>query len=262
MDGDLTEPATGSAYLRRVLTFWGLLVAVLLVVLMTALSEPFEPDGFGPGQDARAYWAAPLARPYEPGSVGHESAYLYSPAFLVAMSPLRALPWPHLRGALDGHPAGGALLADRTASLPAPRGAGHAGDLGRQHHHPPGGRHRRRAAAPGRLGLPAAHQGDARPRHPVVRGAPRMVPVPGGAGSDGGRHRRHGRHHAGPLGRLVRAAHAAAPARAPSPAPSPSRCSCACRWRPWSSSTPPERARPGCYRSASCWPCPSSGGAA
>ena len=29
-----------------------------------------------------------------PGSVGQESAYLYSPAFLVAMSPLRALPWP------------------------------------------------------------------------------------------------------------------------------------------------------------------------
>ena len=36
----------------------------------------------------------PLAQPYEPGSVGHESAYLYSPAFLVALSPLRALPWP------------------------------------------------------------------------------------------------------------------------------------------------------------------------
>ena len=94
MGSDLTEPATGSAYLRRVLTFWGLLVAILLVVLMTALSEPFEPDGFGPGQDARAYWAAPLADPYDPGSVGQESAYLYSPAFLVAISPLRALPWP------------------------------------------------------------------------------------------------------------------------------------------------------------------------
>ncbi len=94
MHGDLTEPGSRSAYLRRVLAFWGLLVAVLLVVLMTALAEPFEPDGFGPGQDARAYWAAPMDDPYEPASVGHESAYLYSPAFLVAMSPLRALPWP------------------------------------------------------------------------------------------------------------------------------------------------------------------------
>lgn len=83
-----------SAYLRRVLGVWGVLVAVLLVVLMGALAEPFEPDSFGPGHDARAYWAAPLDDPYEPGSVGQESAYLYSPAFLVALSPLRALPWP------------------------------------------------------------------------------------------------------------------------------------------------------------------------
>lgn len=83
-----------SAYLRRVLGVWGVLVAVLLVVLMTALAEPFEPDGFGPGHDARAYWTAPLDDPYVPGSVGQESAYLYSPAFLVALSPLRALPWP------------------------------------------------------------------------------------------------------------------------------------------------------------------------
>jgi hypothetical protein len=83
-----------SAYLRRVLGVWGLIVAVLLVIVMTALADPFDPDSFGPGQDARAYWAAPIDAPYEPGSVGHESAYLYSPAFLVAVSPLRVLPWP------------------------------------------------------------------------------------------------------------------------------------------------------------------------
>ena len=87
-----------SAYLRRVLGVWGVLVAVLLVFLMTTLAEPFEPDSFGPGHDARAYWAAPLDDPYEPGTVGHESAYLYSPAFLVALSPLRALPWPIFLG--------------------------------------------------------------------------------------------------------------------------------------------------------------------
>lgn len=61
---------------------------------MTLTAEPFDPDGLGPGQDARAYWAAPLAAPYEPGSVGHESAYLYSPAFLQVLAPLRALSWP------------------------------------------------------------------------------------------------------------------------------------------------------------------------
>jgi hypothetical protein len=87
-----------SGYLRRVLGVWGLVVAVLLVFLMTAMAEPFEPDSFGPGHDARAYWAAPLDDPYEPGSVGEESAYLYSPAFLVALSPLRALPWPIFLG--------------------------------------------------------------------------------------------------------------------------------------------------------------------
>jgi hypothetical protein len=94
MNTELTAPGTGSAYLRRVLAFWGLLIAVLIVVLMTALADPFEPESFGPGHDARAYWAAPLDDPYQPGSVGQESAYLYSPAFLVALSPLRALPWP------------------------------------------------------------------------------------------------------------------------------------------------------------------------
>jgi hypothetical protein len=72
----------------------GIALAILLVVVMTLTAEPFEPDGLGPGQDARAYWAAPMEDPYAPGSVGHESAYLYSPAFLLVLAPLRALPWP------------------------------------------------------------------------------------------------------------------------------------------------------------------------
>jgi hypothetical protein len=80
--------------IRRFVGVWGVLVAIGLVVLMVALAEPFEPDSFGPGHDARAYWSAPLQDPYEPGSVGKESAYLYSPAFLTVLSPLRALPWP------------------------------------------------------------------------------------------------------------------------------------------------------------------------
>ena len=80
--------------IRRFVGVWGVLVAIGLVVLMVALAEPFEPDSFGPGHDARAYWSAPLQDPYEPGSVGKESAYLYSPAFLAVLSPLRALPWP------------------------------------------------------------------------------------------------------------------------------------------------------------------------
>lgn len=78
---------------RRPLTVLGLAFAIGLVVLMGLTADPFEPDGFGPGQDARAYWAVPMDAPYVPGSVGKESAYLYSPAFLQAMTPLRVLSW-------------------------------------------------------------------------------------------------------------------------------------------------------------------------
>ena len=87
---------------RRIVAVWGVLAAIGLVVLMVALAAPFEPDSFGPGHDARAYWAAPLESPYEPGSVGKESAYLYSPAFLAVLSPLRALPWPLFLGLWTG----------------------------------------------------------------------------------------------------------------------------------------------------------------
>ena len=80
--------------LRRVLVASGVVLAVGLVVIMTLTAEPFEPDGFGPGQDARAYWAVPLNDPYAPGSVGQESAYLYSPAFLEVLAPIRLLSWP------------------------------------------------------------------------------------------------------------------------------------------------------------------------
>jgi hypothetical protein len=77
-----------------VLAATGVALAILLVVVMTLTADPFEPDAFGPGQDARAYWAAPMDAPYAPGSVGQESAYLYSPAFLQVLAPLRVLPWP------------------------------------------------------------------------------------------------------------------------------------------------------------------------
>jgi hypothetical protein len=72
----------------------GVVLAVVLLAAMGLTAEPFDPEGYGPGQDARAYWAVALDAPYVPGSVGHESAYLYSPAFLEAMVPLRALPFP------------------------------------------------------------------------------------------------------------------------------------------------------------------------
>lgn len=86
------------ARLRRMLVVAGIVLAVGLVVVMTVTADPFLPDSYGPGQDARAYWAVPIGAPYAPGSVGHESAYLYSPAFLELLTPIRVLPWPAFLG--------------------------------------------------------------------------------------------------------------------------------------------------------------------
>jgi hypothetical protein len=79
--------------IRRALGALGLVLAVGLLVVIAAGAEPFEPDSYRPGQDARAYWSVSMDNPYVPGSVGKESAYLYSPAFLQVLAPLRALPW-------------------------------------------------------------------------------------------------------------------------------------------------------------------------
>ncbi len=78
---------------RRFLTAAGLLLAAAVVVAVAGTADPFQPDGYGPGQDARAYWIASGDDPYAPKSVGRESAYLYSPAYLHLMAPLRLLPW-------------------------------------------------------------------------------------------------------------------------------------------------------------------------
>jgi hypothetical protein len=71
----------------------GVALAVGLLALVAWTAEPFDPVGLGPGQDARAYWTPWEGSPYVPGSVGLESAYLYSPAFIQALAPLRLLPW-------------------------------------------------------------------------------------------------------------------------------------------------------------------------
>ena len=45
-------------------------------------------------QDAYAYWVVPASDPYRDAIVGAPGAYLYSPAFLELIAPLRVLPWP------------------------------------------------------------------------------------------------------------------------------------------------------------------------
>jgi len=80
------------------LVLTGVLLAATILAAVLAGAEPFRPDSFGPGQDARAYWVADATAPYEPASVGRESAYLYSPAFLQVIAPLRSLPWDAFLG--------------------------------------------------------------------------------------------------------------------------------------------------------------------
>lgn len=89
---DATVDDEAKRHARRLLTATGLGLALLLLVTMAWAAEPFQPDSFGPGHDARAYWAVSPEEPYSAG-VGQESAYLYSPAFLQVVSPLRMLSW-------------------------------------------------------------------------------------------------------------------------------------------------------------------------
>ena len=131
----------------------GVVLAVGLVVIMTLTAEPFEPDGYGPGQDARAYWAVPMSDPYAPGSVGQESAYLYSPAFLEAMAPIRLLPWPAFLAIWTIAAAAGPPLDVRAAPVRTAHRAHVPGAVGRQHHHPARGHDRRRLPSAGRVGL-------------------------------------------------------------------------------------------------------------
>jgi len=79
--------------LRRVSLAAGLALAALVLVGIGWSAEPFMPDSFGPGHDARSYWVVSLDDPYAFGLVGEESAFPYSPAFLQALTPIRALDW-------------------------------------------------------------------------------------------------------------------------------------------------------------------------
>ena len=69
--------------------FRGLNVAA--VVVLAGYAVYFATVGAHAG-DAHAYWAADLADPYTT-AVNEHDAYLYSPAFLLAIEPLRQLPW-------------------------------------------------------------------------------------------------------------------------------------------------------------------------
>jgi len=91
-----------AAWLDRHGERFGLIVAIGLWLVMVVTSgvhfditvPPLGNVPVGPALDARAYWEADLAHPYANASAGVPGAYLYSPAFLLALTPLRILPWP------------------------------------------------------------------------------------------------------------------------------------------------------------------------
>jgi hypothetical protein len=65
----------------------------LLAFWLWALLVQPDPGGKPFGVDAFPYWSVPLADPYSGPEAGLPGAYLYSPAFLHAITPLRLLPW-------------------------------------------------------------------------------------------------------------------------------------------------------------------------
>lgn len=84
---------TAEKRMRRTSLAAGLALAGVVLVAIGWSAEPFMPDSFGPGHDARSYWVVSPDDPYAFGLVGDESAFPYSPAFLQALTPLRVLDW-------------------------------------------------------------------------------------------------------------------------------------------------------------------------
>ena len=66
-------------------------IAIAYLAVRWALLVPDQ--GGIHGVDARTYWEAPLGDPYPGPQIGLPGAYLYSPAFIQMLAPLRALPW-------------------------------------------------------------------------------------------------------------------------------------------------------------------------
>ena len=67
----------------------------LVVVTWAAIVSYSAPWGrlWGTGQDAYCYWFPTLADPYARSDWTDPIAYVYSPAFLQLLQPIRALPW-------------------------------------------------------------------------------------------------------------------------------------------------------------------------
>jgi hypothetical protein len=72
---------------------WRVLTALAIGYLLVRWAMLIPDQGGIHGVDARTYWSAPLNNPYPGPQIGLPGAYLYSPAFLQVLTPLRLLPW-------------------------------------------------------------------------------------------------------------------------------------------------------------------------
>jgi hypothetical protein len=77
----------------RVRLAWRVFTIVALAYLAVRWALLLPDQGGIHGVDARTYWGSSLDSPYPGPQVGLPGAYLYSPAFLQALTPLRLLPW-------------------------------------------------------------------------------------------------------------------------------------------------------------------------
>ncbi len=96
----VTGPLLAFAGRRRLaLTLLGVAIGAAIWLAIVVAAEPFAWGTLGSGHDARPYWAAAMADPYTNSGLGAYGAFLYAPAFLQLLEPLRALPWTVFLGA-------------------------------------------------------------------------------------------------------------------------------------------------------------------
>lgn len=88
---DLMPLDTAAARLRR--EAGGLAAAALTLVLVLFFAGRSTAGDWPTGREALAYWAPSLVDPYARSDWTAPLAYVYSPAFLQVLEPLRALPW-------------------------------------------------------------------------------------------------------------------------------------------------------------------------
>lgn len=70
----------------------GIIVAGVIWLVIVLLAQP-DGSRWGTGQEAISYWGPRLDAPYAQSNWTTTGAYVYSPAFLQLVAPLKVLPW-------------------------------------------------------------------------------------------------------------------------------------------------------------------------